>query len=270
MQQRLAEGKTLAAIRRELQLDHSTVRRFARAKSLNELLVKATNRATILDKYKPYLHRRWAEGCRDIPHLHHELREMGYGGGIQSVRRYFQSAKKPRHRNRTNHPTPSSVPEPRSVPKPRRIVGWIMRPPDQLTDEHQANLKEIRTHCPHLDAATRHVRDFATMLRDLTGTNLPDWMNRVLDDDLPAFHTLVTGLRRDLDAVVAGLSTSWSSGQVEGHVTRRQAPQTHGLRPSQPRPPTPTSTPHSLTARHRTEASPCSTRPLSECPALVP
>ncbi|WP_280700157.1 transposase [Kitasatospora sp. GP82] len=36
----------------------------------------------------------------------------------------------------------------------------------------------------------------------------------------PALHSLVTGLRRDQDAVVAGLSSSWSSGQVEGQVTR--------------------------------------------------
>ncbi|GAU71626.1 hypothetical protein SSP35_59_00060, partial [Streptomyces sp. NBRC 110611] len=42
MQERLAEGKSLAAIGRELRLDHSTVRRFARASSIDELLVKAT------------------------------------------------------------------------------------------------------------------------------------------------------------------------------------------------------------------------------------
>ncbi|MET9641183.1 transposase [Streptomyces virginiae] len=47
-----------------------------------------------------------------------------------------------------------------------------------------------------------------------------DWMERVLADDLPALHSLVSGLRRDFDAVTAGLSTPWSSGQVEGHVTR--------------------------------------------------
>lgn len=43
---------------------------------------------------------------------------------------------------------------------------------------------------------------------------------RVLADDLPALHSLVSGLRRDFDAVTAGLSMPWSSGQVEGHVTR--------------------------------------------------
>lgn len=74
VQQRLAEGKTLAAIRRELRLDHSTVRRFARAHSLNELSVKATNRATLLDEFKSYLHQRWTDGCHSVPQLHRELR----------------------------------------------------------------------------------------------------------------------------------------------------------------------------------------------------
>ncbi|WP_406446862.1 transposase [Streptomyces sp. NBC_01613] len=48
----------------------------------------------------------------------------------------------------------------------------------------------------------------------------PQWMDRVFADDLPALLSLVNGMKRDLDAVTAGLSTPWSSGQVEGHVTR--------------------------------------------------
>ncbi|MER5688189.1 transposase [Streptomyces sp. NPDC002205] len=58
------------------------------------------------------------------------------------------------------------------------------------------------------------------MMRDLRGDQLPPWMDRVLSDDLPSLHSLVSGLRRDQDAVTAGLSTPWSSGQVEGQVTR--------------------------------------------------
>lgn len=67
---------------------------------------------------------------------------------------------------------------------------------------------------------TRHVRDFAAMMRDLRGDQLPAWMERILADDLPALHSLANGLRRDIDAVTAGLSTPRSSGQVEGQVTR--------------------------------------------------
>ncbi|MGW8889242.1 transposase [Streptomyces sp. NPDC055749] len=55
---------------------------------------------------------------------------------------------------------------------------------------------------------------------DLRSDLLPTWMDSVLADDLPALHTLVNGLRRDYAAVAAALSPSWSSGQVEGHVTR--------------------------------------------------
>ncbi|MFF2847693.1 hypothetical protein ACFVT5_15445 [Streptomyces sp. NPDC058001] len=45
-------------------------------------------------------------------------------------------------------------------------------------------------------------------------------MDRVLSVDLPVLHSLVSGPRRAQDAVTVGLSTPWSSGQVEGQVTR--------------------------------------------------
>jgi transposase len=44
-------------------------------------------------------------------------------------------------------------------------------------------------------------------------------MDAVSADDLPALHSLVTGLRRQ-DAVTNGLSLPYSSGQVEGTVNR--------------------------------------------------
>ncbi|WP_051745716.1 transposase [Streptomyces yerevanensis] len=223
VQQLLSEGKSLAAIGRQLRLDHSTVRRFARVRSLDELLVKATNRASILDEHKPCLHRRWREGCHDIPQLHRELRARGFTEDIQCVRRYFRPFKEP-HSPRPKNP-PAPAPELRPAPKPRRVVRrivvrWIMANPGHLAETDAAELKEIRAACPHLDATARHVRDFADMTRDLRGEELPAWMDRVLADDLPALHSLVNGMKRDLDAVTAGLSTPWSSGQVEGHVTR--------------------------------------------------
>ncbi|GHE14503.1 hypothetical protein [Streptomyces alanosinicus] len=186
VQQRLAEGKSLAAIRRELRLDHSTVRRFARAQSLEELLVKATNRASKLDPYKPYLHQRWREGCHDVPRLHREIQGQGFIGDVQSVRRYFRPFKKP------HSPLPKSpsapLPPVRTLPKPRRVVRWITTTPDRLPEADVAELKEIRTGCPHLDLTVRHVRDFAAMMRDRNAEALPAWMDQVKADDLPALH----------------------------------------------------------------------------------
>jgi len=45
-------------------------------------------------------------------------------------------------------------------------------------------------------------------------------MLRVQADNLPALHSPVIGLRRDLDAVTAGLTMTWSSGPIEGAVNR--------------------------------------------------
>jgi hypothetical protein len=201
------------------------VRRFARATSLDELLTKAVNRQSILDEYKPYLHQRWNEGCHDVPRLHREIRERGFPGDIQTVRRYLRPSKQ------------RGLPvAPRPAPRPRRVVRWIMTDPDRLASGDAQELKEIRGACPHLDAAARHVRDFAAMLHARRGDLLPDWMDSVLADDLPALQSLVTGLRRDQDAVVAGLSSSWSSGQVEGQVTRIKLLKRKGYGRANPRP----------------------------------
>ncbi|MFE7746819.1 transposase [Nocardia sp. NPDC057455] len=69
-------------------------------------------------------------------------------------------------------------------------------------------------------ASVGHVRAFATMMVHLRGRELERWMAAVDADDLPALHSFVRGLRRDLDAVTAGLSLPWSSGPVERHVNR--------------------------------------------------
>jgi transposase len=45
-------------------------------------------------------------------------------------------------------------------------------------------------------------------------------MRSVEADDVPALHSFLTGIKRDQDAVVAGLTLPWSSGAVEGAVTR--------------------------------------------------
>jgi hypothetical protein len=51
VQRMLAEGASVGAIAGQLDLDRGTVRRFARAASAEELLAKAVNRSSVLDRY---------------------------------------------------------------------------------------------------------------------------------------------------------------------------------------------------------------------------
>jgi transposase len=78
----------------------------------------------------------------------------------------------------------------------------------------------VLVHCPELDALTGHVRSFARMLTEREGERLQEWLDAVRQDDLPPIHTLAAGIDRDRYAVTAGLTLSWNSGVVEGHVNR--------------------------------------------------
>ncbi|MDP4511226.1 transposase [Nonomuraea turcica] len=62
VQELVAQGRSLKGISRDLNLDYYAVRRYARAASLEELLIAATHRTTLLDAYKSYLYERVQPG----------------------------------------------------------------------------------------------------------------------------------------------------------------------------------------------------------------
>ncbi|MFF4621851.1 ISL3 family transposase [Nonomuraea jabiensis] len=211
VQQLVAEGRSLRGISRELGLNYYTVRRYARAAGLDELLASATHRRTLLDAFKPYLHQRvTADGCRNASQLFREVTAQGYRGSASPVYWYVRLLK-------ANAVAP---PPPRPIPRPRTVTRWIMIHPDDLRADDAVTLKGIRVACPELDTTTRHVRSFATMMRDLRGERLPGWIEEVRHSGLPALTQYADGLALDLDAVTAGLSVPWSSGQAEGQNTR--------------------------------------------------
>ncbi|MGW6332160.1 ISL3 family transposase [Nocardia rhamnosiphila] len=208
----LGDGVSLRAIGIRLGLARGTVRRFARAASVEELLVNngTGRRPSLLEEFKPYLHQRWNEGCTNATQLFGEIQKLGYHGSMKTLLNYLQPF-------RTTGHIPRPAPKPPSV---RRVVSWIMSDPDRIDPHDQQRLDAILATSTELTALAGHVRDFATMMAHRRGRELERWMTAVDADDLPALHSFVRGLRRDLDAVTAGLSLPWNSGPVEGHVNR--------------------------------------------------
>ncbi|WP_436501778.1 ISL3 family transposase [Actinokineospora sp. HUAS TT18] len=112
---------------------------------------------------------------------------------------------------------PASTP---TAPKARRVAAWIMTKPANMNLEDQRSLDAILARSPQLTVLAERVRSFATMMSELRGDLLEPWMATVDGDNLPALRSFVIGLRRDQDAVTAGLTLRWNSGPVEGHVNR--------------------------------------------------
>jgi transposase len=209
-----AQGKGMRTIGKELGLDRKTVRRFLQAVGPDQICFKAASRAQILDGHRAYLHRRWIDGCTNASQLFTEIRAQGYRGSIRTVYRYVQTFR--------DGQTPPD-PEPPSPLKVRHVVGWIMQDPDNLDPEDEQRLRTVLQRCSELAAARRHVGAFAHMIRDLCGDRLPEWIDRVHADNLPALHSFITGLYQDLDAVTAGLTLEHNNGRAEGTVNRIKA-----------------------------------------------
>jgi transposase len=210
VQRLLADGVSRADVSRQLGLDPHTVRRFADAASINDLLVH-TRRDSLIDAFKPHLNQRFNDGCTDASVLFAEIRQQGFRGSVKTVRRYIQPF-------RAAKTAPPANPAP---PKPRHVTSWIMTKPDNLAADDQARLTAITSRSPILNNLAGHVRAFAKMMTNLAGTQLLQWIGNVLaDDTLPGLRSFATGLQRDLAAVTAGLTLRWSSGAVEGQVNR--------------------------------------------------
>jgi transposase len=221
VQDLLAEGLPVSEISRRLGLDRKTARKFARATSIEELLVKATNRAGILDPFKPYINQRWNDGITSAAVLHTELQAQGWKGSPQAVRRYVQQFRPADGRTRaarTQQPAPAPAKPP--PPKPRRVVRWLMTRPDHLDETSAAHLAQILACSPGLAATATHVRAFATMMTERQGQRLDQWITDVRADPLPALHSFANGLCKDHDAVLAGLTLPYSSGAVEGKICK--------------------------------------------------
>ena len=217
----LARGLSRAAAARELNLDIQTVRRFANASCAEELLGKAEHRSTKLDPFIDLVNQRWNEGVTNAGAITAELRALGFRGDAQAVRRYLQPFRLPG--TSRSHPDPSrrkAAPAVPAVPKPRAISKALLTHPDHLSEDDALIVKNATAGCAHLERLQQHVRSFAKIMAQRHGQELPAWLEAVEADDLPELRSLATGMRRDLPAVINGLTLEHSSGAVEGNVTR--------------------------------------------------
>jgi transposase len=203
-----AEGRGLREIARHLGWGLHTVQRLDRAATWQELADGRWKgpRPSKLDPFKPYLDQHAGGGHGSIRRLFLEIRALGYDGSYPVVRDYLV-----RH-------GPARKPLPPAPPTVRDVTNWLTRRPDTLTEDEKPRLQAILDRCPELQAASGQVRAFATMITELTGQDLPQWMAAARDAALPGIASFAKGLEQDLDAVTNGLTMPWSSGPVEGRV----------------------------------------------------
>jgi transposase len=205
----LDAGHSQAATARTLGLHRDTVAKFAAAPAPGA--VTPAPRDSALGPFKPYLTRRWNEGARDARALHAEITAHGYQGSDQPVRRFVRP-----FRALAAAPAP-----PPPAPSARKIAAWLTTRPADLPEDDAAALAAVTAACPHLAELSGHIRGFAEMMTSLTGyKDLGNWLAAADASALPPLRSFARGIRKDHDAVLAGLTLPYSSGKVEGTVNK--------------------------------------------------
>ena len=183
----MARGLAITQISRALRLERKTVRRYATADQL--IGGPRLSRPGLLGPHHAYLRQRWDDGCHSTSQLHTELRVRGYRDSLRRLTAQL------------------------------RHDSTIPTPPSGLTSDDHAKLAQITARCEELALTRDLVCEFADMLCNQRRERLEAWATQAPVSPVPELRGLANGLRKNWAAVTAGLTTPYSSGAVEGHVT---------------------------------------------------
>ena len=214
-------GANVRFISRKLGIGARTVHRY---KDLREPPPRQTytTRASVLDPHVPHLLIRWEEGCRDGKRLLREIREQGYSNSEKTFIRFTRELRIVEAAGRP----PSSVPRAKKgsvaglSPTAKNVAALFMRREEKLSGEQKEYLGRLCEADGALSDARRLSQEFAKMVGGLEGEKLDGSPEEAEACGAPAMRNLATGIRKDLPAVRAGLTETWSNGPVEGFVNK--------------------------------------------------
>ena len=90
---------------------------------------------------------------------------------------------------------------------------------EEYDDETTAMFARIQQHPDVLRAHTL-AQEFQAMVRQRCPEALDGWLAACLASAIPELHNFAAGLQCEYASIRAALSEPWSTGQVEGQITR--------------------------------------------------
>jgi transposase len=169
-------------------------------------------RGSSVDRHAGHLDRRWDEGCHNAAQLWREIREQGFRGQLRTVQRWVQG-------RRGADPTIPGVGRTAAWPMPskQRAAWLVVADPEKLDVAEQRFVDALIAASPDLGRLIGLAREFRAMVRRQQADRLDGWLAVAKGSALAGF---ADGLARDLAAVRAALSLPWSTGPVEGQISR--------------------------------------------------
>jgi transposase len=100
-------------------------------------------------------------------------------------------------------------------------VKWLLlRKPEDLNAQDAAYRQAVLRLAPHLSSLSALGQDFVSMIRERKSEALLPWLERAKGCPYEELQRFAQGLGREFSAVQAARTSPWSTGQVEGQITR--------------------------------------------------
>ena len=169
---------------------------------------------SVLDPFRDYLERRYAEGCRNARQLWRALRAQGFRGRPTIVRVWIGRWNKA---GSGGAPTATSPHPGWRPPSVHAVTRLLTSDRDSAPDRDQRLCARLLEEVPELVAAADAARRFARVLRNEGAEPLADMLDAMRGTLL---DSLATSLERDAAAVQAALDTPWTTSPAEGQIDR--------------------------------------------------
>jgi transposase len=102
----------------------------------------------------------------------------------------------------------------------RQAARLLVSREETLQEWQKAALLHLGKADQEIERITRDVSRFLQMLRHLQGNQLDSWLDEIESDGVAELRSFAHGLRKEYQAVKAGLTLSWSNGPTEAQVQR--------------------------------------------------
>jgi transposase len=99
------------------------------------------------------------------------------------------------------------------------LVWLLLRRPADLDADEAVTAARIRQH-PEVARASTLAQDFQALVRHRRAEGLDAWLAASQTSGIPELQRFATGLQHAYASIRATLSEPWSTGQVEGQITR--------------------------------------------------
>ncbi|BDP44009.1 transposase (plasmid) [Deinococcus aetherius] len=180
-------------------------------------------RGPLTVEHRDYVEKRWHQGGHSAAGVHRELLSLGYTGSIDPIRWMWY------HLDLEQGLQERSVP---ARPRARRkdvnltaLTRLLTTPRDDLTDADRrpAVCAGLCEHSPLVSqgyALIQQFRQLFVQVKEENGPHLRAWLETAGAATILEIRQLAASVQRDLGAISAAVTLSWSNAQTEGQVTK--------------------------------------------------